>query len=163
VETAAPDRATAVHREQETTVAVTTRPRRLAHLAVAGLAVLTVAAVAGCSSSSGSKGSASTKRTGTPSSTVSSSTTTAPAPAPCTVAAISAVLPSGTRATGVVCAGGWAAGPDTNGSFDAAFLARADGSTWRILSASELQQACAPGNPSGIPAIVLAQSPCTVS
>jgi len=146
-------------------VAVTTRPsRRMARLAVAGLAVL---AVAGCSSSSGSKGSASTKPTGTSSSTssstVSSSTTTAPASAPCTVAAISAVLPSGTRATGVVCAGGWAAGPDTNGNFDAAFLARAGGSTCRILSASEMQLACAPGNTMGIPAGVLAQSPCTVS
>jgi hypothetical protein len=119
--------------------------------------------VAGCSSSSNAKGSASTKRTSTSSSTASSSTTAAPASAPCTVAAISAVLPSGTRATGVVCAGGWAAGPDTNGFDDAAYLARAGGSTWRILSASEIQQACAPGSGLGIPADVLAQSPCKVS
>jgi len=156
-------------REQETIVsvtAVTARPvHRLARIAVAGLAVL---AVAGCGSSSGSKSSASSKSTSTSSSstsssTASSSTTAAPASAPCTVGAISAVLPSGTRATGVVCAGGWAAGPDTNGNYDAAYLARANGSTWLIVSASEMQQACAAGNAMGIPADVLAQSPCKVS
>jgi hypothetical protein len=149
-----------------TTAAVARPARRLARMTAVGLAV---AAVAGCSSSSNAKSSASTKRPSTSStsttssSPASSSTTAAPASAPCTVAAISAVLPSGTRAIGVVCAGGWAAGPDTNGNDDAAYLAQAGGSTWRILSAAEIQQACAPGNGQGIPADVLAQSPCKVS
>jgi hypothetical protein len=147
-------------------VPVTIRPvHRLARVAVVGIAFVTIAVVtiAGCSSSSGSKRSGPVERTSTSTSTASSSTTVPPASAPCTVAALSAVLPSGTRAIGVVCSRGWAAGPDTNGSFDAAYLARADGTTWRVLSASELQQACAAGNSLRVPDDVLAQSPCNVS
>jgi hypothetical protein len=63
----------------------------------------------------------------------------------------------------VVCDAGWASGPDTNGDDDAAYLLRANGATWRTLDADEMQQACTAANPMGIPAGVLAQSPCKVS
>ena len=139
------------------------RAGTLARLAVAGLVVL---AVAGCSSSSDAKGSERTgtpSSTSTPSSTATSSTTAAPATPPCTTDAATAALPSGTRATGIICAGGWAAGPDTNGQFDAAFLLRVDNGAWRTLTATETELACGAGNALNIPQGVLAQSPCTVS
>jgi hypothetical protein len=141
--------------------------RRLTRLAVAGLGVLAVAA---CSSSSDAKRSGSTGRTGpsspssgTTSSTASSSTTAAPAAPACTIDAATAALPAGTRATGIICAGGWAAGPDTNGRFDAAYLLRVDNGIWRTLTPTETELACGAGNAMNIPEGVLAQSPCTVS
>jgi hypothetical protein len=125
--------------------------------------------VAGCSSSSDGKD-ASTRNHGAGRSTSTSTTTTAassttgaPVSPPCTVDAATAALPVGTKAVGVVCSDGWASGSDTNGDFDAAFLLRADGAVWRTLSPTETEQACGPDNAMGIPAGVLAQSPCEVS
>ena len=125
-----------------------------------------LALVAGCSSSSSAKGSDDTKRTTTTSTTPPSteaSTTSVPAAPPCTIDAATAALPPGTRATGIICAGGFAAGPDTNGQYDAAYLLLVDGGTWRTLTSTETELACGDGNAMQIPAGVLAQSPCKVS
>ena len=147
--------------------AVTRPAHRVARLVAAGFVVLgVVLAIAGCSSSSDTKGSASTERTSTPSSTppsTRSGTTSAPPVPLCTTDAATAALPSGTRATGIICSGGWAAGPDTDGRFDAAYLLRGDNGSWRMLTATEMQVACGAGNAMSIPPGVLAQSPCTVS
>ena len=62
-----------------------------------------------------------------------------------------------------MCGGGWASGPYSTGIIEAAYLARADGSSWRILDPSEFARACRRSNPLRIPAEVLAQSPCGVS
>src|SRR5690349_5677032 len=105
-------------------------PSRLARAIVPIVLVGGLALVAGCSSSSSSKGSGDTKRTTTTSTTppsTAASTTSVPAAPPCTTDAATAALPSGTRATGIICSGGFAAGPDTNGNYDAAYLLRANG------------------------------------
>ena len=147
---------------------------RITRLAVVALPIV---AIAGCSSSSSDHSDAKDTKNKleraasvktAPSSPSTSPPTAAPTTsnAPCTVAGASAVLAPDT-ADSIVCGSGWAAGAAHNTDVDYAYLLHDVNGTWTGVDTqqnqAEMQQACANGNPLGIPSNVLAVSPCEVS
>lgn len=78
------------------------------------------------------------------------STTAAPTTAPCTAAAIQAALPSGETVTSYICSEGYAAGGQTNGTVDGAFVLQAEGTTWAVPGQDPCGSASA-----GIPPAIL--------
>ncbi len=141
----------------------------LARLAIVAVPIVVIA---GCSSSSSNdaqsakqlKRAASVTHESSPASTTTApATSTAP---PCSVAAASAVLAPDT-ADSIACGEGWAAGSAHNTHVDYAFLLHDVNGAWVSIDTdrnqAEMQQACADGNPLGIPQNVLAVSPCDVS
>ncbi len=91
---------------------------------------------------------------------VPTSTSVPTTSAPCTASAIgSAIAPATVRT--YRCSDGFAAGAEANPEFDSAYLLRAEGGSWVRLDTTG--EACAPGNPLGIPETVLVVAPCRVS
>jgi hypothetical protein len=85
-------------------------------------------------------------------------TTSAGAMAPCTSAAVQAAVTDGTVSS-FQCASGWASGSAHNPQFDFAFLLQSKNGVWVQPPDNACQNAAA----LGIPANILANSPCKVS
>lgn len=143
------------------------RRRRVARAAIALLAFV---AIASCSSDAKRSDSGAEKKSAvepsTASTSIPSSSTSSPSVATCTVDAATAALSAASAtATSIVCGDRWAAGAASSPDYDLAYLLHDVNGNWTNegTNSATMGEACATGNPLGIPQAVLDISPCKVS